>query len=96
MALNPIVYTERIVRSFLCYQLTAYPFAGERLHAQARRLLSLDVTCPQSSLLKAGYNVAYYHVGENKSAVGDLCRDACLHEAHREARARATAAGTPD
>ncbi len=26
MALNPIVYIERIVRSFLRYQLTAYPF----------------------------------------------------------------------
>ncbi len=44
MALNPIVYTERIVRSFLRYQLTTYPFADERLHAQMRRLLSLDVT----------------------------------------------------
>ena len=27
MALNPIVFTERVVRSFLRYQLTAYPFA---------------------------------------------------------------------
>ena len=34
MALNPIVFTERVVRSFLRYQLTAYPFADERLHAQ--------------------------------------------------------------
>ncbi|MCK4304560.1 MAG: hypothetical protein KAY24_10015 [Candidatus Eisenbacteria sp.] len=25
MALNPIVYTEKVVRSFLRYQLTAYP-----------------------------------------------------------------------
>lgn len=30
MALNPIVYTEKVVRSFLRYQLTAYPFADER------------------------------------------------------------------
>ena len=32
MALNPIVFTERVVRSFLRYQLTAYPFADERLY----------------------------------------------------------------
>jgi hypothetical protein len=25
MALNPIVFTEKVVRSFLRYQLTAYP-----------------------------------------------------------------------
>lgn len=30
MALNPIVYTEKVIRSFLRYQLTAYPFADER------------------------------------------------------------------
>ena len=34
MALNPVVFTEKIVRSFLRYQLTAYPFADERLLAQ--------------------------------------------------------------
>ena len=27
MALNPVAYTENVVRSFLRYQLTAYPFA---------------------------------------------------------------------
>ena len=54
MALNPVVFTEKIVRSFLRYQLTAYPFANERLHAQIRRLLSLDET-RQSPLLKGPY-----------------------------------------
>ena len=44
MALNPIVFTDRVVRSFLRYQLTAYPFADPRLHAQMRRLLLLDET----------------------------------------------------
>lgn len=29
MALNPIVFTEKVVRSFLRYQLTAYPFSDE-------------------------------------------------------------------
>jgi len=53
MALNPIVFTEKVVRSFLRYQLTAYPFADERLHAQMRRLLSLDdgpVSPPEGAL----------------------------------------------
>ena len=52
MALNPVVYTEKVVRSFLRYQLTAYPFADERLHQQMRELLSLDET-RDSPLLKA-------------------------------------------
>lgn len=54
MALNPIVFTERVVRSFLRYQLTAYPFADERLHTQMRRLLSLDET-RQSPLMKGPF-----------------------------------------
>ena len=41
MALNPVAYTENVVRSFLRYQLTAYPFSDSRLHAQMRALLSL-------------------------------------------------------
>jgi hypothetical protein len=54
MALNPIVFTERVVRSFLRYQLTAYPFANEHLLMQIRRLLSLDET-RRSPLLKGPY-----------------------------------------
>lgn len=42
MALNPVAYTEKVVRSFLKYQLTAYPFADPRLHEQMRRLLNMD------------------------------------------------------
>ena len=30
--LNPLAYTEKVVRSFLRYQLTTYPFADERLN----------------------------------------------------------------
>lgn len=29
--LNPITYTEDVVRDFLRYQLTTYPFADQRL-----------------------------------------------------------------
>ena len=34
MVLNPVAYTENVVKSFLRYQLTAFPFADARLHAQ--------------------------------------------------------------
>ena len=51
MALNPIAYTENVVRSFLRYQLIAYPFADPHLHSQMRKLLSLDET-RRSPLLK--------------------------------------------
>lgn len=54
MALNPVAYTENVVRSFLRYQLTAYPFADPGLHRQMRDLLSLDQT-RRSPLLKGPY-----------------------------------------
>ena len=54
VALNPIAYTENVVRSFLRYQLTAYPFADPDLYAQMRELLSLDET-RRSPLLKGPY-----------------------------------------
>ena len=54
MALNPIVFTERVTRSFLRYQLTSYRFADKRLDRQMRTLLSLDET-RSSSLLKGPY-----------------------------------------
>lgn len=34
MAINPLAYTEKVVRSFLRYQLTSHPFADERLKAR--------------------------------------------------------------
>jgi hypothetical protein len=43
--LNPIVYTEKVVRSLLRYKLTAYPFADPGLLAQMRSRLSFDETC---------------------------------------------------
>jgi hypothetical protein len=54
MAINPIVYTDKIVRSFLKYQLTTYPFADPRLYDQMRNLLSLDVV-RHTSLLRGPY-----------------------------------------
>lgn len=34
MPLNPIALTEKVAGDFLRYQLTTYPFAGERLYRQ--------------------------------------------------------------
>ena len=44
VALNPIVFTDKVVKSFLRYQLTTYALADERLNRQMRELLSLDAT----------------------------------------------------
>jgi hypothetical protein len=54
MALNPIAFTESVVRNFLRCQLTAYRFADEGLYEQMRRLLSLDET-RLTPLLKGPY-----------------------------------------
>ena len=54
MALNPVAYIEKIAKSFLRYQLTAYPFSDPHLLAQMRDLLSLDHT-RASPLLRGPY-----------------------------------------
>ncbi len=83
MALNPIVFTEKVVRSFLRYQLTAYPFADQHLHEQMRRLLSLDQT-RQSPLLKGPY-VSLSRAFRRGAAVDDLIREGIFH-AHMRRR----------
>ncbi len=77
MALNPIVFTEKVVRSFLRYQLTAYPFADERLLAQMRQLLSLDAT-RQSPLLKGPY-VSLSRPFRQGATVETLVHEGVLH-----------------
>lgn len=39
MAINPIIFTERVVGSFLRYQLTAHLFADEHMHQRMRTLV---------------------------------------------------------
>lgn len=82
MALNPIVFTEKVVRSFLRYQLTAYPFADERLLAQMRRLLSLDET-RQSPLLQGPY-VSVSRPFRRGAAVGELIAEGVFHPHMRQ------------
>lgn len=82
MALNPVVYTEKVVRSFLRYQLTAYPFADERLHRQMRRLLSLDET-RHSPLLRGPY-VSLSRPFRQGAAVEDLVGEGIFHPHMRQ------------
>ncbi len=77
MALNPVAYTEKVVRSFLRYQLTSYPFADERLLTQMRRLLSLDAT-RNSPLLKGPY-ISLSRPFRQGAAVTDLVAEEVLH-----------------
>ena len=82
VALNPVAYTEHVVRSFLRYQLTAYPFADPRLHAQMRELLSLDET-RRSPLLKGPY-VSLSRPFRQGAAVDALIGERLLHPHLRE------------
>ena len=82
MALNPIVYTEKVVRSFLRYQLTAYPFADERLLAQMRTLLSLDQS-RNSPLLKGPY-ISLSRPFRQGASVDALVREGVFHPHMRQ------------
>jgi ATP-dependent helicase YprA (DUF1998 family) len=82
MALNPIVFTEKVVRSFLRYQLTAYPFADERLLAQMRDLLSLDQT-RESPLLKGPF-VSLSRPFRQGGAIEALVREGVFHSHMRQ------------
>ncbi|MEZ5126635.1 MAG: DEAD/DEAH box helicase [Thermoleophilia bacterium] len=82
MALNPIVFTENVVRSFLRYQLTAYAFADEGLRAQMRGLLSLDET-RQSPLLRGPY-VSLSRPFREGAAVDALVNEGILHPLMRQ------------
>ena len=82
MALNPIVYTEKVVRSFLRYQLTTYPFADQRLLAQMRTLLSLDET--RNSPLLNGPFVSLSQPFREGASVAALVAEGVFHAHMRE------------
>ena len=82
MALNPIVYTEKVIRSFLRYQLTAYPFADARLHAQMRQLLSLDAT--RATPLLKGPFVSVSQPFRRGAAVDALIAERIFHPHMRQ------------
>ncbi|NCC50058.1 MAG: DEAD/DEAH box helicase [Spartobacteria bacterium] len=82
MAINPIVYTENVVRSFLRYQLTTYAFADERLNTRMRELLSLDET-RETPLLKGPY-ISLSRAFRSGVSVEQLVSDGVLHEHLRQ------------
>lgn len=77
MALNPVAFTEKVVSSFLRYQLTAYPFADPDLYKQMRRLLSLEAT-RDTPLLKGPY-ISLSRRFREGARVADLTKDGLLH-----------------
>lgn len=82
MALNPIAYTEKVSRSFLRYQLTAYPFADPRLNQQMRTLLSLDET-RQSPLLRGPF-ISLSRSFRQGSSVDQLIDEGIFHPHMRQ------------
>ena len=77
MALNPIVFTENVLKSFLRYQLSAYPFADPGLHEQMRKLLSLDET--RSSPLFKGPYISLSRPFREGKAITELVSEGLLH-----------------
>lgn len=82
MALNPIAYTEKVSRSFLRYQLTAYPFADPRLNQQMRQLLSLDET--RNSPLMQGPFISLSRSFRQGSSVQKLVDEGIFHPHMRQ------------
>lgn len=82
MALNPIVFTENVIKSFLRYQLTTYAFADDGLREQMRDLLSLDAT-RRSPLLKGPY-VSLSRPFRQGAAVDALIAEGLLHPHMRQ------------
>ena len=83
MALNPVVFTEKVLQSFLRYQLRAYPFADPHLHGQMRELLSLD-EARRSPLLQGPF-VSLSRPFRGGAAVANLAAEGLLHP-HLEQR----------
>lgn len=101
--LNPITYTEDVVRDFLRYQLTTYGFADARLHGQLRTLLSLEET--RNTPLMKGPFVSLSRAFQQGASIEALVNEGILHphfrtlapypfvRGHQEAAFRAIQAG---
>lgn len=77
MPLNPIAYTEKVVRDFLKYQVTTYRLADERLRSQMERLLSLEET-RRTPLWKGPY-VSLSRAFREGARVAELVAEGVLH-----------------
>lgn len=77
MALNPIVFTKKIIDSFLKYQLTAYPFEDPGLNSQMKELLNGGVT--RKTPLLQGPFVSLSQTFRQGCPVKELCNAGILH-----------------
>ena len=77
MAINPIVFTKKIIDSFLKYQMTTYPFEDIRLNKQMKNLLSGGVT--QKTPLLQGPFVSLSQTFKQGCSVKSLCDEGILH-----------------
>ncbi len=77
MAINPIVYTDKIVRSFLKYQLTTYPLADPRLYDQMREQLRLEGV-RRTPLLRGPY-ISLSQGFRQGASVDQLVADGVFH-----------------
>ena len=77
MALNPVAYIEKVAKSFLRYQLTAYPFSDPHLLGQMRELLSLDHT--RASPLLRGPYVSFSRPFRAGASVEQMVDEGLLH-----------------
>lgn len=75
--LNPVVFTERVVRDFLRYQLTTYPLADAELHKQLRDLLNITES-RRSPLMKGPY-VSLSRPFLEGPKVAQLIKEGVLH-----------------
>lgn len=77
MAINPVSFTEKVVKNFLRYQLTSYPFADKDLSDQMKALLSLEQE-RSSPLLKGPY-VSLSRAFTKGAKVADLIKEGVFH-----------------
>ncbi len=77
MSINPVSFTEKVVKNFLRYQLTSYPFADQDLYDQMKALLSLEQE-RSSPLLKGPY-ISLSRAFTKGSQVKDLVTDGIFH-----------------
>ena len=104
-ALNPVEFTENVVRDFLRYQVTSFRFADERLRRRMRELLSLDST--RNTPLLQGPFVSLSKSFKAGTTVASLVEEGVLHRQmpdvahfpslylHQEEALRSIQAGQP-
>ncbi len=75
--LNPILYTEKVIKDFLKYQITTYPFADKNLYEQMRQLLNLEHT--RNTPLFQGPYISLSRSFRQGASIEQLVNDNILH-----------------